>query len=31
VVRTERMNLRYWSTRYNGARRMAPTVMADAS
>jgi cell wall-associated NlpC family hydrolase len=31
VVRTERMSLRYWSTRYNGARRMAPTVMADAS
>ena len=31
VVRTERMNLRYWSKRYNGARRMAPTVMADAS
>ena len=31
VVRTERMSLRYWSKRYNGARRMAPTVMADAS
>ena len=31
VVRTERMILRYWSKRYNGARRMAPTVMADAS
>jgi len=25
------MSLRYWSKRYNGARRMAPTVMADAS